>query len=106
MLPSLNHASIKVVTLSSGERVPTGTVAAFMKNLKAYEECAEAESSGKLSPEEVQDKKKSIESEIRQSLPLLKKLGMFELFSVEEWGSNTARASRKFVAEEARRNGW
>ncbi|KAK8246093.1 hypothetical protein IWZ00DRAFT_511800 [Phyllosticta capitalensis] len=98
--------SFHVITLSSGERVPTGTVAAFLYNLKAYDETADAAAAGRLEAEVAQEKMAAIQDEMRLSLPLLRKLGMFELFSVEEWGSGTAKAGRRFVAKEARRNGW
>ena len=107
--------AFQVVTLSSGERVPTGTVAAFLFNLKAYDDIYELQaggSSGSSDLQEAQDslelqaKKKDIEDDIRMSLPMLRKLGLFELFGVEEWGAGGAKPGRRFVAEEARRNGW
>ncbi|KAF2141502.1 uncharacterized protein K452DRAFT_298864 [Aplosporella prunicola CBS 121167] len=124
--------SFQIMTLATGERVPTGTVAGLLCNLKAYDALVEAEGAEgteagrertgagrdgtgdgregteatKAAAEATKAQKAQLEHEIRLALPLLHKVGMFELFSVEEWGGGRATAGRKFVAREARKLGY
>lgn len=64
--------SFPVVTLPNGDKLPTGTVGALLVNIKAYDKGNEQE-------------RKAIEPAIRAAVPVLQKVGMFDLFSPEEW---------------------
>lgn len=73
------------VTLKDGSRVQTGTVATMLHNINLYNAGVRG----------------TVEDELILAVPTLFKVGMFDLFSVEEWiyGSN---AGRKFVGEKAK----
>ncbi|KAL3481276.1 hypothetical protein BJX99DRAFT_253580 [Aspergillus californicus] len=70
-----------IVTLPNGEMIPTGTVGALLVNIRKYD----AGSS---------DQRSAIEPAIRAAIPVLQKVGMFQLFSPEEWihGDSQGRA--------------
>lgn len=70
-----------VVTLPNGDVVPTGTVGALLINIKSYDAGDNNE-------------RVEIEQAIRATVPVLKKVGMFNLFSPEEWqhGGSPGRA--------------
>lgn len=78
--------SLPSVTLKDGSRVQTGTVAAMLHNISLYNRGARG----------------AVEEELRLSIPTLFKVGLFDLFSPNEWvqGNNPGR---KFVGEEALR---
>ncbi|KAK9802258.1 hypothetical protein SCARD494_00191 [Seiridium cardinale] len=77
-------AKMPEITLADGTVVQTGTVGALLINIKSYNE---AHAAGD------QNKMVKMEDAIRSSLPLLKKVGMFDLFAPEEWiqGNNEGR---------------
>lgn len=70
-----------VVTLPNGQRVPTGTVGALLVNIKTYD----------VSDDE---QRRQIEPALRAAIPVLQKVGMFDLFKPEEWiqGESLGRA--------------
>lgn len=73
------------VKLKDGSRVQTGTVATMLHNINLYNTGVRGE----------------VEDELILAIPTLIKVGMFELFSVDEWiqGDNPGR---KFVGEKAK----
>lgn len=73
------------VTLKDGSRVQTGTVATMLHNINLYNAGVRG----------------TVEDELILAVPTLFKVGMFDLFSVEEW-INGSNAGRKFVGEKAK----
>lgn len=73
------------VKLKDGSRVQTGTVATMLHNINLYNTGVRGE----------------VEDELILAIPTLIKVGMFELFSIDEWiqGDNPGR---KFVGEKAK----
>ncbi|MHA3981085.1 DUF7709 family protein [Acinetobacter venetianus] len=73
------------VKLKDGSRVQTGTVATMLHNINLYNTGVRGE----------------VEDELILAIPTLIKVGMFELFSIDEWiqGDNLGR---KFVGEKAK----
>ncbi len=84
--------SFPVVKLPSGETIPTGTVGALLVNIRAYDAAAAAGDAG------AQD---TLEAAIRAAVPVLHKVGMFDLFGPDEWASETSRG-RSLVGEIAK----
>ncbi|MGQ5522671.1 DUF7709 family protein [Chitinimonas sp. PSY-7] len=77
--------SLPTVQLKDGSRVQTGTVATMLYNVEQYNNGVRGE----------------IEKELELSVPTLLKVGLFDLFSPEEWiaGDN---AGRRFVGLKAK----
>ncbi|MFT4020894.1 MAG: hypothetical protein QM666_05175 [Acinetobacter sp.] len=77
---------LPTVKLKDGSQVQTGTVAAMLHNIQRYNA----------------GERGDVEQELILAIPTLFKVGLFDLFSVEEWihGEN---AGRQFVGEQARR---
>ncbi|MBC9229747.1 hypothetical protein HI850_010440 [bacterium SPL81] len=73
------------VTLKDGSRIQTGTVATMLHNIDLYNAGVRG----------------SVENELSVAIPTLFKVGLFDLFSVEEW-INGNNAGRKFVGEKAK----
>ncbi|ENW08278.1 DUF7709 family protein [Acinetobacter beijerinckii] len=73
------------VTLKDGSRVQTGTVATMLHNINLYNAGVRG----------------SVENELSVAVPTLFKVGLFDLFSVEEWISGN-NAGRKFVGKKAK----
>lgn len=63
-----------VITMPTGEKIPTGTMGALLFNIKAYDGGNEV-------------MRAELEPKIQQALPALYKIGLFDLFSPEEWAS-------------------
>lgn len=76
--------TLPAVFLKDGTRVQTGTVATLLYNIQRYNA----------------GERVAVEDEIRLAIPTLFKVGLFDLFTLDEWiaGSN---AGRTFVGEEA-----
>lgn len=76
---------LPLVTLKDGSSVQTGTVATMLHNVKLYNA----------------GERGDIESQLEAAIPTLIKVGLFDLFSIEEWiyGSN---AGRRLVGLKAR----
>ncbi len=87
-----SDGAFPVVTLPSGEKVPTGTVGALLVNIRAYDAAAAAGDTA------AQD---TLAAAIRAAVPVLHKVGMFDLFSPNEWASQTSRG-RSLVGEIAK----
>ncbi|OAA69724.1 hypothetical protein ISF_02994 [Cordyceps fumosorosea ARSEF 2679] len=78
-----------VVTLPNGDKVPTGTVGALLVNIRAYDDAAAA---GDATAQD------TLAAAIRAAVPVLQKVGMFELFHPEEWMSDRSKG-RSLVGE-------
>lgn len=78
--------TVPAVVLKDGSRVQTGTVAAMLRNVALYNAGARGD----------------VEAELEAAVPTLIKVGLFELFTLDEWisGSNPGR---RFVGESAKR---
>lgn len=74
--------SLPAVQLRDGSRVQTGTVATMLHNIALY-------NSGERG---------NIEQELESAIPTLVKVGLFDLFSPDEWASGS-NPGRKFVGE-------
>ncbi|MCH7388722.1 hypothetical protein MMO39_15665 [Acinetobacter modestus] len=73
------------VKLKDGSRVQTGTVATMSHNINLYNAGVRG----------------AVEEELILAVPTLFKVGMFDLFSVDEWINGT-NAGRRFVGEQAK----
>ena len=83
---------LPAVTLRDGSRVQTGTVATMLRNVELY-------NSGERG---------SVEEELEAAVPTLIKVGLFDLFSLDEWisGENPGRSfvgrcAKKYLAEKS-----
>ncbi|KAI1482319.1 hypothetical protein K445DRAFT_18309 [Daldinia sp. EC12] len=87
-LAALNSATLGAempqITLPDGSKVQTGTMGALLINIRAYNEALRIGD---------KDKQAQLEDSMRATLPLLDKVGMFELFPPEDWisGNNEGR---------------
>ena len=77
--------SLPSVTLRDGSRVQTGTVATMLVNISLYNQGSRGE----------------VERELELSVPTLFKVGLFDLFPVDDW-INGSNPGRRFVGEKAR----
>lgn len=84
-----NANAFPIVTLPNGQKVPTGTVGALLVNIQNYDASEESQ-------------RKQIEPALRAAIPILQKVGMFDLFRPEEWveGGSPGRAFVGKVAME------
>jgi len=76
--------SLPEVALRDGSKVQTGTVATMLYNVDRYNEGARG----------------NIEKELELSIPTLFKVGLFNLFPVEEWTAGD-NAGRRFIGTKA-----
>jgi|SRR5699024_9378381 len=76
---------LPAVHLRDGGKVQTGTVATMLRNVALYNEGARGE----------------VEEELEAAVPTLIKVGLFDLFSVEEW-VNGSNPGRSFVGQRAK----
>ncbi|WP_280563956.1 MULTISPECIES: hypothetical protein [unclassified Chromohalobacter] len=83
---------LPTVHLKDGSKVQTGTVATMLRNVALYNSGERGE----------------VEEQLEAAIPTLIKVGLFELFSVEEWinGSNPGRSfvgrhAKKFLAKQS-----
>ncbi|KAI0388081.1 hypothetical protein F5Y04DRAFT_274933 [Hypomontagnella monticulosa] len=87
-LAALNSATLGAempqITLADGTKVQTGTVGALLVNIRSYNEAHKAGDKSKMA---------QLEEAMRATLPLLDRVGMFDLFRPEEWitGDNEGR---------------
>ncbi|OAA35755.1 hypothetical protein BBO_08600 [Beauveria brongniartii RCEF 3172] len=81
-----------VVTLPSGERIPTGTVGALLVNVRAYDAAA---ATGDVAAQD------TLSEALRAAVPVLHKVGLFALFAPEEWASDKS-PGRSLVGEMAK----
>lgn len=75
---------LPAVTLKDGSKVQTGTVATMLHNIDLYNQGSRGE----------------IEQELILAIPTLVKVGLFDLFSPDEWISGD-NPGRRFVGEKA-----
>ncbi len=77
---------LPVVTLKDGSKVQTGTVATMLRNVALYNAGERGE----------------VEEQLKIAVPTLIKVGLFELFSVDEWinGQNPGRSFVGLYAKE------
>ncbi|XWW94822.1 hypothetical protein V2A60_002770 [Cordyceps javanica] len=83
--------SFPVVTLPGGDQVPTGTVGALLVNIRAYDAAAAAGDA---------DAQDTLARAIRAAVPVLQRVGMFDLFRPDEWTSDRSQG-RTLVGETA-----
>jgi len=91
-----SDSSFPVVTLSSGQKVPTGTVATLLHNIRLYDQAVSDDN---------KEQKSGLEEEMKAAVPVLGNLGFFGLFSTEEWCAGKS-AGRKFVGEVGKEMGF
>ncbi|WP_144408993.1 DUF7709 family protein [Photobacterium halotolerans] len=72
--------NLPAVTLKDGSKVQTGTVATMLHNIALYNA----------------GQRGMIEKELELAIPTLVKIGLFDLFSPDEW-VNGANPGRRFV---------
>ncbi|GAA5018015.1 hypothetical protein GCM10023206_31230 [Acinetobacter puyangensis] len=95
-LSQINHKVVEdgevlpQVTLKDGSRVQTGTVATMLHNIALYNRY-----------EHDAAQRSAVEQELKVAVPTLVKIGLFDLFDVDEWiqGEN---AGRTFVGVQAK----
>lgn len=80
-----NSEVLPQVKLKDGSRVQTGTVATMLHNINLYNAGVRG----------------AVEEELILAVPTLFKVGMFDLFSADEWINGT-NAGRRFVGEQAK----
>jgi len=73
------------VVLKDGSQVQTGTVATMLHNIELYNA----------------GQRGQIEEELKIAIPTLVKVGLFDLFQVDEW-INETNAGRTFVGMQAK----
>jgi len=101
-------ASFPVITLPSGDKIPTGTIGALLYNIRRYDALAltitnTTEDNDKREKEE---ELRLLGEEMQLALPVLKKAGMFDLFTPDEWRQGTTSPGRKLVGEAAKKRGF
>jgi hypothetical protein len=86
------------ITLGNGEKIQTGTVRALLRNISAYDDLVrQMDSTGREECEEsLRAEVIKYETMLKTPLPLLQKVGLFNLFSPEEW-INGKVPGRKYV---------
>ncbi|KAI8946809.1 hypothetical protein F4801DRAFT_39114 [Xylaria longipes] len=77
-------AKFPEITLPDGTVVQTGTVGALLVNIRAYNTAHAAGDTAKT---------QALEDSFKATLPLLDKVGLFDLFTPEDWirGDNEGR---------------
>ena len=85
-----------IVTLPSGQKIPTGTIGTLLYNIRLYDDLK-----SKSEPsEDEQAELSKLETKMRATIPILEKVGMFGLFSPEEWSAEGEKSEgRKFVGK-------
>lgn len=101
--------SMPTVTLSNGQVLQTGTVGALLVNIAEYDRIT-AENQGQAAQTpEVAAKQRELEKRMLAALPMLHKVGLFNLFTPDEWSNTTPSKDspgRRFVGLEARKRGF
>ncbi|KAF2964678.1 hypothetical protein GQX73_g8901 [Xylaria multiplex] len=89
-LSDMNSATLGAkfpeIALPDGSKVQTGTVGALLVNIRTYNT---AHAAGDA------DKMRALETGFKAALPLLDKVGLFDLFTPDEWirGDNAGRTA-------------
>jgi hypothetical protein len=98
-LASINSAtlgtSMPVVTLPDGTKAQTGTIAALLINIRSYNEAHAKGDAIQMN---------ELEEKMKLALPLLKRVGFFDLFTPDEWMAGT-NEGRKLVGKIAKDEG-
>ncbi|KAI0543196.1 hypothetical protein GGR58DRAFT_13539 [Xylaria digitata] len=87
-LSDVNSAALGVkfpeITLPDGSKVQTGTVGALLANIRMYNEVYSVGDTDKI---------RALETSFKAALPLLDRVGLFDLFTPDEWlrGDNEGR---------------
>ena len=91
-------AEMPEITLANGQKVQTGTVGALLRNIAAYDELKIRllHSTTKAQRIRLDAEVARYEAMLTAPLPMLQKLGLFDLFSPEEWVDGGS-PGRKFV---------
>ncbi|KAI8592663.1 hypothetical protein HDU89_008396 [Geranomyces variabilis] len=84
--------SFITVTLADGSRVQTGTVATLLHNARLYDAL----------PADAKEERQKLEEEMRAAVPTVEKVGLFDLFTPEEWMAGSS-AARRFVGAAAKK---
>lgn len=84
-----------VITLGNGQKVPTGTIGALFMNIKTYD----AVVANKDNDPQADEKLRELEGMFRAALPVMRRVGFFELFEPREWVQGARSAGRKRVGE-------
>lgn len=89
-LANLNSATLganmPVITLPDGQKVQTGTVGALLVNIKKYDAMVESANSAPAQDKTtLQTEIEEMEQKFHAALPLLLRVGMFDLFAPDEW---------------------
>ncbi|KAI1379615.1 hypothetical protein F4677DRAFT_442590 [Hypoxylon crocopeplum] len=99
-LAALNSSTLGVkmpeITLPDGSKVQTGTVGALLVNIRTYNEAHRTGDNDKMA---------QLAESMRATLPLLDKVGLFDLFGPEEWirGDNEGRKAVGKMYQEFKR---
>lgn len=88
------------VTLKDGSKVPTGTVATLLYNIRLYDALKAKATSSKEDEAEM----RKLEGEMEAAIPILGEAGMWDLFQPHEWiaeGTSGVSEGRRFVGRRA-----
>lgn len=77
------------VTLPDGSKIQTGTVGALIVNIKAYDGFVASADQAKIM---------EVENRFKAAMPILKKSGLMDVFSPEDWIAGPS-SGRKRVGE-------
>ena len=78
--------------------MPTGTVTALLLNISTYDALISQKEAGGEGAQDLDQKLAQVADEIKDAVPVLVKLGMFDLFSVDEWCAGN-RPGRNLVGK-------
>ncbi|KAJ3177778.1 hypothetical protein HDU87_004300 [Geranomyces variabilis] len=84
--------SFSAVTLADGSTVQTGTVATLLHNARLYDAL----------PADAKEERQKLQEEMLAAVPTVDKVGLFDLFSPEEWMAGSS-AARRFVGAAAKK---
>lgn len=90
-------ASMPVITLTNGKKVQTGTFGALLVNIKTYDELIASKYDN--SDAEIEDKITELEDMFRAALPLMRSVGLLDLFTPEEWIAGARSVGRRRFGE-------
>ena len=88
-----------VVSLPDGRKVQTGTVGALLVNIKTYDQLVRAISDDAKEQQLTKTQIQELEAKFKAALPVLKMVGMFDLFEPREWIENSPSPGRTRVGE-------
>ncbi|KAJ8129251.1 hypothetical protein O1611_g4382 [Lasiodiplodia mahajangana] len=90
-------AKFPEITLPDGTKVQTGTVGALLINIRTYNAAHAAGDTAKT---------QALESSFKAALPLLDRVGLFDLFTPDEWiqGNNEGRKAVGRLYQEFKAN--